>query len=560
MITALTSCHPPRRAGSLTTTMVLLATACGGGTPTNADPPGPVPVSSITVTLAAASIPTGQSTTASAVLRDASSAVLNGRSIAWSSSNVAVATVSASGAVTALAVGTTTITATSEGRTGSATLTVTPVTPAVASVTLSMGDADIPIRSSITVVATVRDAGGQPISNKVVTWQTSDASRASVTTSGVIRMLLPGTATITATCEGHSVSIQVHGSVVSLASLADSMRLAKGLPAMGVVAVTREGVAAIGVGGFRRITGGLPVTNDDQWHIGSDLKPITAMLAGVAVDAHVLDWTRTVEAAFPDLLGTMRPEYKPVTLRELLSHQGGMVNTLTGLPGGATNLPALRITWADYTLQQAPNNARGVYYYSNNGYTIAGAMLERAWGGTFEQLMASQLLQPLGVTAWGWGPTTGVGGDDQPVGHSLTGGTWIPCEACDNPPAASPAGTMHMSLASWARIIQELMLADQGRSTLLTQATARQLTTQQVPPGSGVPYAMGWIVTNPTPGSRIITHDGSNTYNHARATVALDTGVAFLITINAGDLDGGSTGAALTAMNNRLNQFWANGR
>ena len=81
-------------------------------------------VASVVVTLNASSLQVGQTTQASAVARDGSGAPISGASITWSSSNTAVATVSTSGLVTAVASGSASITATSSGKTGSQSLTV----------------------------------------------------------------------------------------------------------------------------------------------------------------------------------------------------------------------------------------------------------------------------------------------------------------------------------------------------------------------------------------------------------------------------------------------------
>ena len=91
-------------------------------------PPPPAPVATVTVSLASASLTVGQTTQATAVLKDASGNVLTGRAVSWSTSNAAVATVSSSGVVNAVAAGSANIGATSEGKTGSATVTVTVVT------------------------------------------------------------------------------------------------------------------------------------------------------------------------------------------------------------------------------------------------------------------------------------------------------------------------------------------------------------------------------------------------------------------------------------------------
>jgi uncharacterized protein YjdB len=97
-----------------------------------------VPVASVTVSPASASVPAGQTVQLTATPKDASGAPLSGRTVTWSSDNTAVATVSSSGLVTGVAVGTATITATSEGKNGTAAMTVTP--PSATVVLVGAGD------------------------------------------------------------------------------------------------------------------------------------------------------------------------------------------------------------------------------------------------------------------------------------------------------------------------------------------------------------------------------------------------------------------------------------
>src|SRR6185295_4046668 len=60
----------------------------------------------------------------SAVTKDAQGNTLSGRALIWTSDNQAVATVSATGLVSAISAGTATISATSEGKTGGSAATV----------------------------------------------------------------------------------------------------------------------------------------------------------------------------------------------------------------------------------------------------------------------------------------------------------------------------------------------------------------------------------------------------------------------------------------------------
>ncbi len=115
-----------------------LALGCGGGTsgpnPPPAPPPGPpappppppppAPVATVTVSPSSATLVPQQGTLLTATLRDASGNTLTGRTIQWTSTATAVASVDATGAVTALTQGSATIIATSEGQSGNAAITV----------------------------------------------------------------------------------------------------------------------------------------------------------------------------------------------------------------------------------------------------------------------------------------------------------------------------------------------------------------------------------------------------------------------------------------------------
>ena len=91
----------------------------------------PIPVATVAVSLGYASVMPGQSTEGQVVLRDASGNALQGRAVAWSSSDTTIATVAPNGFVIALAPGNVTVSATSEGRSGSSNLSVQPFPAAV---------------------------------------------------------------------------------------------------------------------------------------------------------------------------------------------------------------------------------------------------------------------------------------------------------------------------------------------------------------------------------------------------------------------------------------------
>lgn len=346
-----------------------------------------------------------------------------------------------------------------------------------------------------------------------------------------------------------------------LDAIVDSVRVAHGLPALAAALVVRDGGAiSVAVSGNRRI-GGPAVTVADKWHIGSNLKAMTATLAAIAVKRGLITWNGTVSASFPELAPTIRPEYRDVTLRELLSMQGGIRNDPPAGVWSGTTAREQRETAAAWGLSATPWGPRGSYYYSNVSYVIAGAMVERALNGTYEALLQSELGDPVGAMQIGFGPQALAGASDQPVAHRWNVNQWTPCEGCDNPPGLSSAGRAHMPMEDWARIVLEMLRADAAASSLIDQPTMRTVFTGAVAiPGGSDSYALGWLVTTRSWAGRAATHTGSNTVNHSIAWLGLDTGVAFLAATNAGDLDGGRTGNALNALVSRMLTFHLTGR
>ena len=183
-----------------------------------------VPVTSVDVSPATLNLQVNGSAQLTATPRDASGAPLTGRAIAWASSAPGIASVSATGLVTGVAVGTATITATSEGKSGTATVTVAN-TP-VASVTVTPSSAAIVVGQTIGLTATPRDASGAPLAGRAIVWSSDNAAVATVSGSGLVTGQGAGTATITATSEGQSGTAAVtvsapSGSAVVLAGAGD---------------------------------------------------------------------------------------------------------------------------------------------------------------------------------------------------------------------------------------------------------------------------------------------------------------------------------------------------
>jgi CubicO group peptidase (beta-lactamase class C family) len=328
-----------------------------------------------------------------------------------------------------------------------------------------------------------------------------------------------------------------------LTGLLEPIRTSYGMPALAAAFVQGSDLRALGAVGTRRRGGMEPVTPDDLFHIGSCTKSMTATLLATFVEEGHLSWETTIAEVFPDLLPDIHPGFHGVTLRQLLSHRGGLpddripdpaiwpqVRALSG------PLPQQRLALMRLVLARPPAAEPGTeFHYSNFGYTIAGAFAERIAGEPWEDLMRKGLFEPLGMTVTGFGPpgTEGAEVPDQPWGHTPAGCEPVPPgPLADNPPVIGPAGTVHSSLRDWARYALLHLLGARGEpGLLLTPETFRQLHRDHYRQG----YALGWIVVQrPWAGGTALTHAGSNGLWFAVIWLAPQRNAGFLAATNCG--------------------------
>lgn len=169
----------------------------------------PPAVASVRVEPATASVAVGRTSTLVARAFDAQGGELPGRSTVWNSSDPGIVTVSTTGAITGVAVGgPVTVTATIEGEEASAQVSV--VNAAVATVNVSPPASTIAVGSTVQLQAVLRDDAGNVLTGRAVLWSTSDATRATVSGTGLVTGVSPGgPVTIVASSEGRSGSAQV---------------------------------------------------------------------------------------------------------------------------------------------------------------------------------------------------------------------------------------------------------------------------------------------------------------------------------------------------------------
>jgi CubicO group peptidase (beta-lactamase class C family) len=328
------------------------------------------------------------------------------------------------------------------------------------------------------------------------------------------------------------------------------------LPAV-AAAVFRDGkVLSAGAVGTRKKGEEIPVTVNDRFHLGSDTKAMTALLAAMMVEEGKLRWNSTVAEVFPELKEKMNMGLRDVTLEQLLSHTSGIPsdnedfgNLISESLSQEGNLDELRYwlveQWSKLPLQTKPGTK---FAYSNMGYTMVGAMIERVGGKTWDELITERVFIPLNLRTAGLGNQASLGKIDAPLGHSEVAGkvkAFLSGPNGDNPPIVGPAGIAHMSILDFALWAGWNVGEGKREPNLVRPDTMRKLHTpvitmqEKKDAAPGTPsrgrYALGWgeltLDWAPRP---LIYHGGSNDKNLAHIWLDTKSDSAMVTATNIG--------------------------
>jgi len=363
----------------------------------------------------------------------------------------------------------------------------------------------------------------------------------------------------------------------SIADECETTRTTHGLPAFAAAAIVKGEIVAAGAAGVRAIGRSERVTLDDRFHIGSDTKAFTATLAGMMIEAGKLKWTSTLG----EILGAEAPginaQFAAVTLEQLLSHTSGIPSDNDAIytlyfsnDGFQYNMPAQRLRLLNAWKANAPATKPGSeFHYSNLGVTLAGAMIEKVAGASWEELITARIFAPLGLKTAGLGPQATTGSWDAPVGHQVddkgapTPMPWGP--AGDVPPVIGPAGVAHMSVLDFVRwagwnagmgkrgpaLVTPQTLADIHRPRI---STGRLSNAAPGTPQEGQ-YAICWgVLKFDWAKQPLLQHSGSNSMNLAKVLVDTPADIGVVVMTN---YPGKQADAATNAMMEKLYRRYA---
>ncbi len=297
-------------------------------------------------------------------------------------------------------------------------------------------------------------------------------------------------------------------------------------PGIALAVTDREAVLGVVVRGFADVAAQTPIRPETRFEIGSISKQFAALVCLQEVEAGRFDLHVSINELLPWL--ELPEPFGPITLHHLLTHTAGLAIGTEESPSGPGAIAILR------TLE--PTFAPGERFcYSNDGYKLVGAVLERVTGTPMQQLLRERIFVPLEMRstegaitnatrldlAVGYSPVF----DDRPphLNHPLAPDRWIVSATADGSIVSNV-----VDMSAYARLLL-------GRGATIVDGTEVRLLSDELFALMTMPhtetddpafrYGYGVDLTTED-GREIVAHSGGMVSHTALLAADLTAGLA----------------------------------
>lgn len=231
---------------------------------------------------------------------------------------------------------------------------------------------------------------------------------------------------------------------------------------------------------------GVPITPATRFNLASVTKPFVALAAVDVSESGGLDLDAPLSRILPDAA----PYYRSVTTRQLLSHTAGIpdIATLIVLAGRSSADPLTNGALRELVDRQQHLNFEpgDRYLYSNSGYLLTVAALEKATGRSYQAVMAERVFGPAGMEnpELYLTPDQTISGAAQSYGFDPGAKAWRPVEYASAAQGSTNLYASAEDVARWAIHFLRSAAARDGRVAAMTRPTTLNS-------GTVAPYGLG---------------------------------------------------------------------
>lgn len=318
------------------------------------------------------------------------------------------------------------------------------------------------------------------------------------------------------------------------------------VPGLALVVVRGGEIALAKAYGYADLEREVHMTAATPVGIGSTVKGMTVLALLQLVSAGAVDLDASVSSHVPEL-ATGFPQ--AVTVRHALSMSAGLSSWLdhddleTGVSRGEWGVPH-----SSHALERRVASLVGTdllfqpgegYSYANDGYAIAGRIIEVASGVSYEEFMREHLFTPLALERTGFGNAPGMA---QGYLRSANG---LAAASAPQAPGYRPAGIdVHSSAADLGRYLVALL---KGETPVVSAAALEQMWTPNVRIDDRSHYGLGWYLEEHK-GVAVARHGGHAMTSGSAVFLAPQQGLGVAVLANVDDIAVDATGQAVFFM------------
>ncbi len=223
-----------------------------------------------------------------------------------------------------------------------------------------------------------------------------------------------------------------------------------GIPSISISVFKKDEILLNESWGYMNLKLKIPATPETIYSTGSCFKPITAMAILKLVDQGKLDLDAPIDAVLgEDAIGKFTKDSKAITARHLLSHYSGLPNTYELLPVWKRVLPK---SLSEFTRSLNPEGEpEKEFLYSNAAYAVAGLLVEKASGQSYEEYIIENFFKPLGIEMDGFVHLTAKMTENLSIPYKIENDRPVPQDR--HRFDVYPAGDIYMSAPEMAKLL-----------------------------------------------------------------------------------------------------------
>lgn len=310
------------------------------------------------------------------------------------------------------------------------------------------------------------------------------------------------------------------------------------------VGIYKDGKVVYAKGhGVRSLTTQQPMDQNTMVGVASNSKGFTCFALAMMVDAGKLKWDDPVRKYIPEFQLHDSWVTDQFTVRDLVTHRSGMglgAGDLMFFPEGS-----------DFTVQDIINNVRYLepessfrsqFAYNNNMFIIAGEVLKRVSGLSWEEFIETKIMKPVGMTSSKASYNRVTDRSNIIDAHTRTEGKVIRIPH-DWSPTANAAGGIVSNvedMLTWAQFLMNDAVTQTGER-LLDKNLFHELWQMQTPlrvrandsyASNFRGYGLGWFVTDVKGGHKQVYHTGGLLGTVTQFTMIPDLDLAIVVLTN----------------------------